>query len=116
MANRNVSSYFGEDGSVNQSWAGLLNGDSGNPAAVLTRGIGYTIQATGTFGAGGSVALHGSNDGVNYLAMDDAGGTTIAMTTTKIWRMANMPKFVKPVVTAGDGTTVLAVAMFGHTR
>jgi len=116
MANRAVSMVISEDGSVNYSWSGLLNSDAGNPASIVARPNGFAVQAVGTFGAGGSVALQGSNDGVNFFALDDAGGTAIAMTTTKVWRLANLPKYFKPVVTAGDGTTSLAVNLVGHTR
>lgn len=113
MATRNGTMINDSDGRVKYNWPGLLNTDSGSGMGTMEHVSNYTVQAVGTFGAGGSVALQGSNDGTNFIAMDDAGGTTIAMTTTKIWRISHMPQFVKPVVTAGDGTTSLAVNLIG---
>lgn len=116
MATRQGSQINAEDGRVIYAWAGLLNGDSGTPAGVQGKAVEYTLIVTGTFGVGGSVALQGSNDGSTFFAMEDVTGSTIAATTNKMWRISHMPRQIKPVVTAGDGTTVLGVNIVGTLR
>lgn len=116
MATRQGSQINTEDGRANYNWSGLLNGDIGTAVGSQKDVAEYTVQAAGTFGAAGSVALLGSNDGTTFFAMEDVSGTTIAMTTSKIWRVTHMPKQVKPSVTAGDGTTSLAVNISGVMR
>lgn len=116
MAIRQGSMLVDADGRVKYNWAGLLNGDSGTIVGPIGRTADYTVQASGTFGAGGSATLQGSNDGVNFIAMEDTTGTTIAMTTTKIWRLSHVPQFFRAAVTAGDGTTSLAVNLIGALR
>lgn len=116
MAIRQGSQINAEDGRVIYSWAGLLNADSGTPAGVQGKAVEYTLMVSGTFGAGGSVALQGSNDGATFFALEDVTGTTIAITNNKIWRVSHMPRQIKPVVTAGDGTTALALVIVGTLR
>lgn len=114
MATRQGLQVNDYDGRVNYSWSGLLNGDQGTTVGVQETIGNFTAQTVGTFGAGGSVALQGSSDGTNWATLDDAGGTPVAMTAaTKIWRLGHLPKFVRPNVTAGDGTTALSVVLSG---
>jgi hypothetical protein len=63
---------------------------------------------SGTFGTGGSISLKGSNDGTNYFVLTDQGATAITKTAAGISAVAEKPLFVRPEVTAGDGTTALA--------
>lgn len=114
MAVRQGSHINDADGRVLYSWTGLLNGDTGTVVAMQERVNFLSAQTVGTFGAGGSVSLQGSSDGTNWATMDDVSNTPIAMTaSTKIWRIANPPKFLRPNVTAGDGTTSLTVNISG---
>lgn len=65
------------------------------------------FQAIGTFGAGGSVQLEGSNDGTNWGKLSPA-----ALTAAGVFAaLANneVPKYIRPNVTAGDGTTDITV-------
>jgi len=55
------------------TWSGLLNGDTGTPLEEPDFGD-RTVQIGGTFGAGGSVTLQGSNDGTNWVAVTDPKG------------------------------------------
>lgn len=72
-----------------------------------------SVQVSGTFGAGGSVLMEGSNDGVTYFQLKDQGGTLIALTAAGLvgFQPGILPRFVRPRVTAGDGTTSLTVLM-----
>lgn len=117
MAVRQGSQINDNDGRMNYLWSGLLNGDTGTPAGTMEHVADYTLQVTGTFGVGGSVALQGSNDGgVTFFALEDVTGTTIAATTNKIWRLSHITKQVRPIVTAGDGTTTVTVNLSGVIR
>lgn len=92
-------------------WATMANGDTGQPVEIP----GYadkTIQVTGTFGTGGSVACEGSNDRVNFAALTNPTGTVIAITAANIQAVTEAVLQVRPHVTAGDGTTALVVTMF----
>lgn len=89
-------------------WSGLLNGDTGAPVEMVDYAD-KTATFTGTFGAGGSITLQGSNDGTNWFAMMDAQVTAIAKTSAAMELMVENPRYVRPSVTAGDGTTNLAV-------
>lgn len=113
MATRQGTHVHSEDATVNYNWSGLLNGDSGTAVGVSDHNWSYTMQVTGTFGAGGSVSLQGSNNNVDFIAIDDAAAVAVAATTTKIWKLSQLPRYIKPVVTAGDGTTNLTVNIVG---
>lgn len=115
MAIRQGTMLNDSDGRSKYNWTGLLNADSGTPVGGVGSVNDYTVQVVGTFGAAGSVAIQGSNDGVNFFVLDDAAGAPLNLTTSKIGRIAQVPLFIKPVVTAGDGTTNLAVNMMGDT-
>lgn len=101
------------------SWALMANGDVGKPlpkkyAAFVDR----TFQVEGTFGAGGSVAVQGSNADNDtgsvgtYRALTDPQGTTIAITAAGIKQVTEACANMRPAVTAGDGTTSLTVTAF----
>lgn len=72
--------------------------------------IGYyqaSLQASGTWGAGGSVKLQGSNDGANWwdltpAALTSAGGFAGLGASER-------PKYIRPNVTAGDATTNITI-------
>jgi hypothetical protein len=92
------------------TWGPMLNGDTGQPLKrpdLEDR----SIQVTGTFGAGGSVTLEGSNDGVNFAALTNPQGTVIAITAAGIAQITEATVSVRPRVTAGDGTTSLTCTL-----
>lgn len=111
MSIRNDTYVVNEQGTIDIVWAGILNGDSGLPVSIQQGFWKLSIQAAGTFGAAGSVALEGSNDGVNYSAIKDVNNTTVAMTDTSMWRVEVVSKFLRPRATAGDGTTALVISL-----
>lgn len=117
MAVRQGTQVNDSDGRMNYSWSGLLNGDTGSILGTMEHVAEYSFHVTGNYGAGGSVALQGSSDGVNFATLDDVANAAVAATaSTKIWRVNNLPKFIRVNVTAGDGTTVLAAALSGVIR
>lgn len=90
----------------------LANGDTGAPvgsdmAAYSDR----SVQINGTFGAGGSVTIEGSNDGTNWFPLSAPGGTALTFTTATLKQVLEGTLMIRPNCTAGDGTTALVVTM-----
>ena len=92
-------------------WTGLLNGDSGVPLILGIYGD-VSVQISGTFGTLGSVTLEGSNDGTNYVALTDPQGNAITKTAASIEQFLERTRYIRPNVTAGDGTTSLVVTVW----
>jgi hypothetical protein len=99
---------------VQVKWAGLLNSDTGTPETLQRYAGRITMQVLGTFGAGGSVQLEGSNDGgTTWVVLFDNRGTGAALTFTAagMRSLNDLPALIRPNVTAGDGTTTLTVLL-----
>lgn len=117
MAVRAALVTYPQRGVVKVEWSGLLNGDTGAPED-LSRYPDKTMQLKGTFGAGGSVNIEGSNDGGStYHILNDTRGEGNALTLTAAdTRMVlENPAAIRPNVTAGDGTTNLSVIIVAST-
>lgn len=84
--------------------------DSGAPATNIS-GADRSIQIEGTFGAGGSVTVEGSNDGTNYETLNDHLGNALTFTTKGIKSVDQICRNIRPRVTAGDGTTSLTATL-----
>lgn len=82
--------------------------DSGNPAQ-LPSWADCSFQVVGTFGGGGTVPIEGSNDGVNFGTLNDPFGVALNFTNAAPRQATERCQFVRPRVTAGDGTTSLTV-------
>ena len=92
------------------TWADMVNGDVGAPVEWVDFAD-RCIQVTGTFGAGGTLTVQGSNDGTNWATMADPQGNALTITAAKIEQVLELPRYVRPNVTAGDGTTSLSVTL-----
>lgn len=93
------------------TWTGLANGDDGAPvdwSCYADR----SFQCFGTFGAGGSVQMEWSNDGTNWVLASNPQGTTSAKTAAGGCALLESARYVRPRVTAGDGTTSLTAILF----
>jgi hypothetical protein len=106
-------SLGGLEHSVLMTWTGLLNGDTGAPLTFHDYPD-RTFQVTGTFGTGGSVNLEGSNDGTNWAILTDPQGNAITKTAAGMEAVTETPRYMRPNVTAGDGTTDLTVTVFAR--
>lgn len=100
-------------GGVLFTWTGLLNGDTGEPVECSEFGD-RSFQATGTFGAGGSIQPQGSNDSTNYVQLKDPTSTALAHTSAGLKQILEATRMVRPSVTAGDGTTSLTATLFAR--
>lgn len=116
MAVRNPTVQGAPNGQLNGvliTWTGLLNGDTGAPyegADFADR----TMQIAGTFGVGGSMTLEGSNDNANFVALTDPQGNAITKTAAGLEVIEENPRYIRPNVTAGDGTTSLTVTVWAR--
>ena len=93
-------------GGIAITWPALANAAAGDAVSPLPC-RGATFEATGTFGSGGSVQIEGSNDGVNFYKLSPAALTAAGVFATGTMELT---KFMRPHVTAGDGTTAIVVA------
>jgi hypothetical protein len=91
------------------AWPAVPNGNTGQPVAYAGRE--RSIQVEGTFGAGGSVSIEGSNDGQNYHVLNDSSGTPLTLTAAALKTIGDEAIFIRPKVTAGDGTTALNITL-----
>ena len=101
-------------------WLPLTNSgsDSGTPVELADYRS-FAVQAiTGasTAGVGANLIMEGSVDGVNWAPLVALNGTAIAITTANIaaYCKSNVEtvRYVRPRVTAGDGSTSITVAIF----
>ncbi len=97
------------------SWVDLANGDDG---AYITYGsfADRSIQVQGTFGAGGTLLVEGSNDGTNFHTLTTPLGTALSITAAGIYMIAEPVKYIRPRVSAGDGTTELTATLFARSQ
>ncbi len=103
-------SFLDVVGAKRATWVVMANGDSGDPVSFASLKD-KTVQVTGTFGAGGTVLWEGSNDGTNYKTLNDVGGTALSWTAASLKGVLENPLWVRPRVSAGDGTTALVATL-----
>lgn len=95
------------------AWAPMGQGDSGQPTSSdLILWLDRTFQVDGNFGAGGTLVIEGTNDGVIYHTLHDPQGNLLALTQAGISQVTEVVLLMRPRVTAGDGTTSLTVTGF----
>jgi hypothetical protein len=102
------------------TWAGMANTDVGvGPDGVTATGfksaeyMDRSFQVKGTFGVGGTMLIEGSNDGgTTWATLNDAFGNALSFTTAGIKQVTEMVEMIRPRVSAGDGTTALAVIAY----
>lgn len=92
-------------------WTGLDADDSGEPVQ-LPDFPDKTVTIEGTFSVGGSCTLQGSNDGTNYYSLTDPQGNAITKTAAGIELVTENPKYIRPLVTAGDGSTAIEARLY----
>lgn len=100
-----------EDQTETVVWTGLLNTDDGQAFQAFSFRD-QSIQFSGTFGVGGSISLEGSNNGTTWFVLTDLQGSAITKTSASLEGVAEAVKFVRPRVTAGDGSTSLTATMY----
>lgn len=94
------------------SWSGVAAGDSCTPIRLGVYSD-RTVQVEGTFG-GATVAIQGSNDDVHYHTLTDPQGNALSFSAGGLETVMELPYFLKPTVSAGDGTTNLTITLSGR--
>ncbi len=94
-------------------WPGMSNGDDGVPFE-LAQFPDRSVQVSGDFGVGGNLRIEGSLDGVNYYALSDPQGNDLNFVGGKIEAITELVRYLRPRVTAGDGSTSLTVTMLAR--
>lgn len=69
------------------------------------------VQISGTPGSGGSVKIEGSNNGTDWYTLSDPDSNLLVFTAAGGKTILNNPVYVRPNVTAGDGTTSFTVTL-----
>lgn len=98
-------------------WNGLLQTSSDTGEAFECPGAAdRSVQLLGTLGTGGAVTIEGSNaaaPGVNdWGVLTDPQGNNLVLTSIgKVEAVSEVTRWIRPRVTAGDGTTNLDVAL-----
>jgi len=115
MAERAVTVTRHGNHTIKAVWTGLLNTDTGESLKEeFSDYSDRSVQVHGTFGAGGNVQIQGSNEGSNFYFLNDPQGNALDFGSAKIEQVLEQTLFIKPVVTAGDGTTNLTVTMIAR--
>ena len=91
-------------GNLSYRWNPMANGDDGQIAEHTGSGD-RTVQIQGTFGAGGTVVIEGSIDRSNWYTLRDPQGANLSFTSAGLKAVLENVPFIRPRVTAGDGTT-----------
>jgi hypothetical protein len=85
-----------------------------SPAVITVGGsaaIAGFMQVIGTFG-GASVALQGSNDGPNWVALNDTQGEAIAITAAGGAEFSASCVYLRPLASGGTGDDVDVLISF----
>lgn len=96
------------------TWPALANGDTGAfQACPNLRNM--TVQVYGTQGVGGAVTMQGSPDGAAVGTLHSSGSDLVIGTLdwAEPWPIDENPVYLRPNVTAGDGTTSVTVVVTG---
>jgi hypothetical protein len=91
-------------------WTPLPSGSEGEPferPSFADR----SVQVTGLFGAGGALAIEGSNDGASWFRLTDPQGAPLSFSTAGLRQVQEVTLLLRPRVTGGDATTALTVTM-----
>lgn len=115
MATRTYTEQAKENINLSRvTWTGLTNAtsDDGSPL-FMDDFADASIQVKGTFGTGGSVRIQGSNDGgTTWATLTDPQGNDLNITAAKIEAITEFVEYIRPLITAGDGSTSLTVVLY----
>ena len=88
-------------------WPAMAVGDVGDPISLVDFQD-RSVQITGTFGAGGSAVVEGSNDdGATWATLSDAQGVALIFSISGLRQITEISHLIRPRVAGGDGTTSL---------
>ncbi len=100
-------------GVVVVTWSGMQNGDVGD-GVVSAMFADKSVQASGTFGVGGTAVLEGSTavSGPSWALLNDPLGNPINLTAvTQVKEVLENPYQIRPRISGGDGSTSMTVQL-----
>jgi hypothetical protein len=109
------SNKLGEKSLVSVSWSGLKFGDEAE-AFDLGSVASASVQLSGSFGEGGSVALEGSNNGEYFIPLKDVYGSLLVRNKPSIDSLGQHVRFVRPAVKSGDELTDVKCTLYINRR
>lgn len=99
-------------------WTPLTTTNADGAAIEMPGSADRTIQFTGTFGSGGTVILQGSNalapvasTDADWFTLTDPQGNAISKTAASGEAVTELTRWIRPKVTAGDGTTSITARL-----
>ena len=117
LVREGVAAGYGAGFGVGIKWTPLANGDDGQWFDTQDFPD-ISVQVFGTFGVGGNLRVQGTNELVpaNPAILADSQGNALDITAAKIEQVLENVRWIRPIVTAGDGTTALTVQLYGGRR
>lgn len=94
-------------------WPGLGNGDDGQPFEGYAY-VDRTVEVAGTFGTGGNARIEGRCYAAGYAPLTDPQGNDMDIAGAKFEALTELVRYIRPRITAGDGTTNLTVALLAR--
>ena len=94
------------------TWETLTTTNADGASVELPYFSDRSVQVVGTFGTGGNLRIQGSNDGTNWAALQGIDNSDLNITSACIKQIAPVTRYVRALVTAGDGTTDLDVFLY----
>lgn len=104
MADITSTRAFGGDRDV-ITWATLTSTNAAGSAyePERTRGAIAAVHFTGTFDSATAV-LQGSNDGTNWLTLNDPNGTAVSFTAAGYAEVSTALAYIRPSTSGGGGS------------
>lgn len=92
-------------------WTPLTTTNADGRPVEMPGSVVRSIHFSGTFGTGGTIKLQGSNNGTSWVDLTDPQGNAISKTAEAIEAIEENTRYVRPFVSAGDGTTSLTATL-----
>jgi hypothetical protein len=107
MATRALETVYRDRHMRVYKWTGLLQGDDGAPLQV-DEFHHITIHGFGSFSGGAHLNILGSNEGNNFAVTKKHDVGSMILTADSIEKLLTEPRYIKPSITSGNGSTNLA--------
>lgn len=105
----------GHGASISALWETLTETNTTGRAVGLSALPDRSVQVVGTFG-GTSISLYGSNDGATWVILNDPLGDPLTFTSAGLRQVAELTRYVRPLVTGGTGVDLDVYMLFGGPR
>jgi hypothetical protein len=100
------------------TWALLTTTNNYGSPMAMPGSADRSVQMIGTLGGGGAVTIYGSNvadpdltDEDDWAVLTDPQGNNLVLSTLKIEAITEVTRWIRPKITAGDGSTSLTIHM-----